>query len=92
MLLQRCLKLFPIQSFNCRQRFFKKRFGEEGEIIKARRKGAFLGYRSDIKEIIHLSDVVVNPALNEGLGLVILEAQALGKPLWPQKSEACLKL
>lgn len=39
----------------------------------------FLGYRADIKEIISLSDIVVNPALNEGLGLVILEAQALGK-------------
>ena len=42
-------------------------------------KVKFLGYRDDIKEIISLSDIIVNPALNEGFGLVILEAQALGK-------------
>lgn len=41
----------------------------------------FLGQRDDINEIIFLSDVVVNPAMNEGLGLVILEAQVLGKPV-----------
>ncbi|MBU2540560.1 MAG: GT4 family glycosyltransferase PelF [Candidatus Omnitrophica bacterium] len=41
----------------------------------------FLGFREDIKEIIALSDCVVNPALNEGFGLVILEAFALAKPV-----------
>ncbi|MEW6009198.1 MAG: glycosyltransferase family 4 protein [Candidatus Omnitrophota bacterium] len=41
----------------------------------------FLGYRGDIKDIIYLSDVIVNSALNEGQGLVILEAMACSRPV-----------
>jgi glycosyltransferase involved in cell wall biosynthesis len=44
-------------------------------------KVLFLGFREDIKEIIYLSDIVVDSALNEGLGLVLLEAGILGKPV-----------
>lgn len=44
-------------------------------------KVLFLGFRDDIKEIIYLSDIVVDSALNEGLGLVLLEAGILGKPV-----------
>ncbi|MBW2045128.1 MAG: glycosyltransferase [Deltaproteobacteria bacterium] len=41
----------------------------------------FLGYRQDIKDIIAGLDLVVLPSLYEGLPLVALEAQAMGKPM-----------
>lgn len=42
---------------------------------------AFLGLRQDIAEIISLFDVVVVPSLNEGMGRVVIEAQASGRPV-----------
>jgi glycosyltransferase involved in cell wall biosynthesis len=39
----------------------------------------FLGFLKNVRDIIYLSDLVVNPARNEGLGLAIIEAGALGK-------------
>ena len=42
---------------------------------------SFLGTRDDILEIISTSDLIVLPSLNEGLGLVLLEAGALEKPV-----------
>lgn len=40
----------------------------------------FLGVRTDIKEILNNSDLLLFPSIYEGLGLVILEAQAAGLP------------
>lgn len=52
---------------------------------KARHKGLsdhvkFLGVREDIPTILHSMDVFVFPSIYEGLGLVLLEAQASGIP------------
>ena len=41
----------------------------------------FLGRRSDVAELIALSDVVVLPTLSESFGLVVVEAMSLGKPV-----------
>jgi glycosyltransferase involved in cell wall biosynthesis len=41
----------------------------------------FVGSRREALGLIALSDVVVVPSLSEGLGLVVLEALALGKPV-----------
>lgn len=43
-------------------------------------KAIFLGERSDIKELLHMSDIFVFPTLSEGLPLSLLEAMAVGKP------------
>jgi len=41
----------------------------------------FLGWRDDVAEIISIYDVFVLPSLNEGMGRVLVEAMALGKPI-----------
>jgi glycosyltransferase involved in cell wall biosynthesis len=41
----------------------------------------FLGWRNDIEEIMPLFDILVLPSLNEGMGRVLVEAMAAGKPI-----------
>lgn len=41
----------------------------------------FLGYRTDIADILHMCDVFVFPSKREGLGLAALEGMASGLPL-----------
>jgi glycosyltransferase EpsF len=40
----------------------------------------FIGLRNDIPTILHVMDIFVFPSIYEGLGLVLLEAQASGLP------------
>lgn len=42
---------------------------------------AFLGFRTDIPEIMHTADIVVIPSKWEGFGLVAAEAMACGTPI-----------
>jgi glycosyltransferase involved in cell wall biosynthesis len=44
-------------------------------------KVKFLGWREDIDEILPLFDMLVLPSLNEGMGRVLVEAMAAGKPV-----------
>jgi glycosyltransferase involved in cell wall biosynthesis len=44
-------------------------------------KVKFLGWRQDIAEIMPLFDLLVLPSLNEGMGRVLVEAMAAGKPV-----------
>lgn len=46
----------------------------------------FLGYRSDIKELLHASDCFIFPSLQEGLPVSLMEAMAAGLPI------ACSKI
>ena len=41
----------------------------------------FLGWRDDIPALLALMDVFVLPSLNEGMGRVLVEAMAVGKPI-----------
>jgi glycosyltransferase involved in cell wall biosynthesis len=44
-------------------------------------KVKFLGWRDDIDEIMPIVDIFVLPSLNEGMGRVLVEAMASGKPI-----------
>jgi len=41
----------------------------------------FLGWRQDVAEVVSTFDIFVLPSLNEGMGRVLVEAMALGKPI-----------
>jgi glycosyltransferase involved in cell wall biosynthesis len=41
----------------------------------------FLGWRNDVTRVISVYDIFVFPSLNEGMGRVLVEAMALGKPV-----------
>jgi glycosyltransferase involved in cell wall biosynthesis len=41
----------------------------------------FLGWRSDVPDVLRAADVVAMPSLNEGLPLALLEAMACGRPV-----------
>ena len=45
----------------------------------------FLGWRDDIPEIMPVFDVFVLPSLNEGMGRVLVEAMAAGRPVVASK-------
>jgi glycosyltransferase involved in cell wall biosynthesis len=44
-------------------------------------KVRFLGWRHDVDEILPVLDILVLPSLNEGMGRVLVEAMAAGKPV-----------
>jgi glycosyltransferase involved in cell wall biosynthesis len=49
--------------------------------INANGKVKFLGWRDDVDEIMLIFDMLVLPSLNEGMGRVLVEAMAAGKPV-----------
>lgn len=55
-------------------RTMAKEIGYEDRVL-------FPGWRSDVHEIMPVFDIFVLPSLNEGMGRVIVEAMAAGKPV-----------
>lgn len=49
--------------------------------MSANGKVKFLGWREDIDQIMPVFDMLVLPSLNEGMGRVLVEAMAAGKPV-----------
>jgi len=59
----------------------KQNLEEKASVLGIKNNIIFLGWRDDIAEIISVYDVFVLPSLNEGMGRVLVEAMALGKPI-----------
>ena len=55
-----------------------KRFAGE---LEEERNIIFLGKRNDVKELLHIMDIVCLSSVHEGLSLTLLEAMASGKPV-----------
>jgi glycosyltransferase involved in cell wall biosynthesis len=54
---------------------------EQALQLTANGRVKFLGWREDISEIMPVFDMLVLPSLNEGMGRVLVEAMAAGKPV-----------
>jgi glycosyltransferase involved in cell wall biosynthesis len=59
----------------------EKELKEEAYQAGVSDKVKFLGWRDDIPEIMQIIDIFVLPSLNEGMGRVLVEAMASGKPI-----------
>lgn len=49
--------------------------------LKLENQVHFLGYRTDIKELLSISDLYVFPSIQEGLPVALMEAMATGLPI-----------
>ncbi len=53
----------------------------QSESLGIRKNIIFTGWRKDVIEVLSLFDILVLPSLNEGMGKVLIEGMALGKPI-----------
>ncbi len=51
------------------------------QCLHIRDRVRFIGWRSDVMELMRAADVVVQPSLHEAFSQVMIEAMALGRPL-----------
>lgn len=59
----------------------RKALEMQSYMLNIRKRVVFLGERNDIAELLSISHIFVLPSLNEGLGIVLLEAQSMGVPI-----------
>lgn len=70
------VKFIMVGEGSLRQRLEKQVKGEE-----LQNKFIFTGWREDMHEILSMLDILVLPSLNEAVGMILIEAQALGVPV-----------
>ena len=61
--------------------YLSSRLERQAESLGVRKNIIFTGWRKDAVEILDLFDILVLPSLNEGMGKVLVEGMALGKPI-----------
>ena len=59
----------------------EKELRQEASRMGVPEKVWFLGWRDDIPEIMRILDIFALPSLNEGMGRVLVEAMAAGRPI-----------
>ena len=63
----------------------KRQLERQAHLLNIENNVFFLGERNDIDSLLSISQLFVLPSLNEGLGIVLLEAQAMGVPVVASK-------
>lgn len=71
---------------------FKEELNRITQRLNVQNNVIFTGTRSDIPELIDIMDIFVFPAVNEALGLCVLEAMSMGKAVIAAKDAAMLEL
>ncbi len=61
--------------------YLETRLEKQAEALGVRKNIIFAGWRKDVIEVLDLFDILVLPSLNEGMGKVLIEGMALGKPI-----------
>ncbi|MBT3879362.1 MAG: glycosyltransferase family 4 protein [Candidatus Scalindua sp.] len=61
--------------------YLESRLEKQAESLGVRKHIIFAGWRKDVIEVLDLFDILVLPSLNEGMGKVLIEGMALGKPI-----------
>jgi len=64
----------------CGQGKLQKKLRDLCQKLKLENFVLFLGYRNDISDLLHMSDIFVFPSLQEGLPVALMEAMAAGLP------------
>lgn len=59
----------------------KQNLEKKARELRIEKNILFLGWRDDVARIISIYDIFCLPSLNEGMGRVLVEAMALGKPI-----------
>ena len=59
----------------------KRELEDLAESLKIKERVIFTGFRSEIKDILSIIDLLVIPSLSEGFPMVTLEAMAMAKPI-----------
>jgi glycosyltransferase involved in cell wall biosynthesis len=61
--------------------YLESKLERQAESLGVRNNIIFTGWRSDVINVLGLFDILVLPSLNEGMGKVLIEGMALGKPI-----------
>lgn len=61
--------------------YLESRLERQAESLGVRKNIIFAGWRGDVIAVLNLFDILVLPSLNEGMGKVLIEGMALGKPI-----------
>ena len=61
--------------------YLESKLERQAESLGIRDNIIFAGWRSDVIDVLDLFDILVLPSLNEGMGKVLIEGMALGKPI-----------
>lgn len=77
---------------NTEQREYEKLLKQKAAELRIQDQVIFLGYRTDIPEIMSLLDLLVVPSLKEPFGRVVIEAMACGTPVVASAVDGILEI